>query len=70
MAATMQTLSAKPFVGQELKLRARSATVAAVRAPVTVRASQQEQEAVSSVWIYHYTSFSSLWLQLFPNSAA
>ena len=59
MAATMQTLSAKPFVGQELKLRARSATMAAVRAPVTVSASQQEQEAVSSVWIPFFLSHCS-----------
>ena len=42
----MQALSAKPFVGQEIIKRARTANVArAVRAPVTVRASQ-EQEAV------------------------
>ena len=48
MAATMQALAAKPFVGQDIKLRARSTSVAAVRAPLTVRASQQEQEAVGA----------------------
>ena len=41
----MQALSAKSFVGQEIIKRARSTNVAAVRAPMTVRASQ-EQEAV------------------------
>jgi hypothetical protein len=59
MAATMQALAAKPFVGQDIKLRARSTPVAAVRAPVTVRASQQEQEAVGGpkiAWISYPTS--------------
>jgi len=46
MALSMQTLSAKPFVGQELKIRARSTAVSAMRSPVVVRASQ-DQDAVS-----------------------
>ncbi|EIE25005.1 photosystem II oxygen evolving complex protein PsbP [Coccomyxa subellipsoidea C-169] len=44
----MQTISAKPFaVGQELKVRARSTAVSAVRSPVVVRASQDQESAVA-----------------------
>jgi hypothetical protein len=43
----MQALSAKPFVGQELKVRARNTAAAAARTPVVTRASQQDKDAVS-----------------------
>lgn len=43
----MQALSAKPFVGQDLKVRARSNAAGPVRAPVVVRAASEDKDAVS-----------------------